>query len=96
MYGECTNKECKIDHSDDKIQNKLKKVWGLTKAVKTPGGEVLVAELCQHASLMGPSLQQSYREEPTSFDPGAFNYLGVVQHLLALQFENNNIFRRPD
>jgi hypothetical protein len=46
MYGECTNKDCVMDHRDEVIQGMWKKkVWDLVKAAKTPGGEVLVAEL---------------------------------------------------
>ena len=46
MYGECTNKDCPMDHRDEVIQGMWKKkVWELAKAAKTPGSEVLVAEL---------------------------------------------------
>ena len=46
MYGECTNKDCTMDHRDDTIQGMWKKkVWDLAKAVKSPGSEVLVSEL---------------------------------------------------
>ena len=46
MYGECTNKSCTMDHSDEVIQSMWKKrVWELAKAAKTPGGEALVQEL---------------------------------------------------
>ena len=46
MYGECTNKECTMDHRDETIQGMWKKrVWDLAKAVKSPGGDILVAEL---------------------------------------------------
>ena len=46
MYGECTNKDCNMDHRDEVIQGMWKKkVWDLAKAAKTPGGEALVAEL---------------------------------------------------
>jgi len=46
MYGECTKKDCAMDHRDEVIQGMWKKkVWDLVKAAKTPGGEVLVSEL---------------------------------------------------
>lgn len=46
MYGECTNKECTMDHRDETIQGMWKKrVWDLAKAAKGPGGDILVAEL---------------------------------------------------
>jgi len=46
MYGECTNKECTMDHRDETIQSMRKKrVWDLAKAVKSPEGDILVAEL---------------------------------------------------
>ena len=46
MYGECTNKDCTMDHRDETIQSMWKKkVWDLAKAVKSPGCETLVSEL---------------------------------------------------
>jgi len=46
MYGECTNKECTLDYRVETIQSMWKKrVWDLAKAVKSPGGDNLVAEL---------------------------------------------------
>ena len=46
MYGECTSKDCTMDHRDEVIQDMWKKkIWELAKAAKTPGSEVLVAEL---------------------------------------------------
>ena len=46
MYGECTNKGCTMDHSEELIQGMWKKrVWELAKAAKSPGGDTLVAEL---------------------------------------------------
>jgi len=46
MYGECTNKECTMDHRDETIQGMWKKrVWDLAKAANGPGGDILVAEL---------------------------------------------------
>jgi len=40
MYGECTNKGCMMDHSDEMIQSMWKKkVWELAKAAKSPGDE---------------------------------------------------------
>jgi hypothetical protein len=48
MYGECTNKECTMDHRDETIQGMWKKrVWDLAKAVKSPGGDILVPQSCK-------------------------------------------------
>ena len=46
MYGECTKKDCSMDHREETIQGMWKKkVWDLAKAVKNPGGETLILEL---------------------------------------------------
>jgi len=46
MHGECTKRDCTMDHSEDTIQAMWKKrIWDLAKAAKSPGAEVLVAEL---------------------------------------------------
>lgn len=46
MYGECTKQGCTMDHRDEVIRNMWKrKIWDIAKAAKSPGADILIAEL---------------------------------------------------